>query len=803
MNDCVKTFGELPAELYSFAGGKGSILSKMYQSGYPVPEGFVILPSAFQDGQFRHQAREAVDQYVNSIRSRHASALFAVRSSALSEDSAQASFAGEFDTVLNVKTDQDMFRAIDEVRRSAQSERVKAYSAVQGVEDEHEIAIVIQLMIPSEISGVLFTADPITGSRREMTGNYVYGLGEQLVSGEADAYSFKLARPKKKYDGPGEFRKYASKLYKLAKKLEKDLGGPQDIEWAAAGGTLYILQSRPITTLQAGNLETYEWNDSFSGDFLWTNTNIGEAIPDVMTPLTWSLLRNLDEESGIIPGYYVWSGNICGRAYNNMSQPLSVLAAFGLNPKGGKIGKMMSDTLGEIPAEMKIPLYPFSKYELLKIIPKKLKPYLSKMKQAKKNMSSYLDESPEWCRNIEEKLKRAETERALLAIWNNEIYPYLCNAWFALISGGRDSAQSSSSLTSQLTKLAGIEDANLLLSNLRGKGGLASLEPIIGIDQVMKGRMSEEEYLRNQGHRGPHEYELSIPHPGENRDWLTKQIKEHKESGIDAEQLLLKQQRAHEQAFRRFEEKYPHKVKWLKAKMEKASEYANIRETTRSEFVRVYRTARAFALRAAEMTGMKDDIFFLYLHEITDLLAGKEPAVASIQARKQNYETYKKLPPFPSVINGRFNPFKWAEDPDRRADYYDAFMPAETDDAHTLKGFAGAAGRVEGIVRVLDAPEDGDSFAAGEILVTSTTNVGWTPLFPRAAAIITDVGAPLSHAAIVARELGIPAVVGCGNATSKLKTGDRVAVDGGQGIVQLEPRQTPATSEEENGKLIE
>ncbi|URV79777.1 hypothetical protein M5C89_21255 [Bacillus velezensis] len=384
MNDCVKTFGELPDELYSFAGGKGSILSKMYQSGYPVPEGFVILPSAFQDGQLRHQAREAVDQYVKSIRSRHASALFAVRSSALSEDSAQASFAGEFDTVLNVKTDQDMSRAIDEVRRSAQSERVKAYSAVQGMEDEHEIAIVIQLMIPSEISGVLFTADPITGSRREMTGNYVYGLGEQLVSGEADAYSFKLARPKKKYDGPGEFRKYASKLYKLAKKLEKDLGGPQDIEWAAAGGTLYILQSRPITTLQAGNLETYEWNDSFSGDFLWTNTNIGEAIPDVMTPLTWSLLRNLDEESGIIPGYYVWSGNICGRAYNNMSQPLSVLAAFGLNPKGGKIGKMMSDTLGEIPAEMKIPLYPFSKYELLKIISKKLKPYLSKMKHAKK-----------------------------------------------------------------------------------------------------------------------------------------------------------------------------------------------------------------------------------------------------------------------------------------------------------------------------------------------------------------------------------------------------------------------------------
>lgn len=101
------------------------------------------------------------------------------------------------------------------------------------------------------------------------------------------------------------------------------------------------------------------------------------------------------------------------------------------------------------------------------------------------------------------------------------------------------------------------------------------------------------------------------------------------------------------------------------------------------------------------------------------------------------------------------------------------------------KGFAGAAGRVEGIVRILATPEEGEKLHPGEILVATTTNVGWTPLFPRAAAIITDVGAPLSHAAIVARELGIPAVVGCGNATLRLKTGDRVIVDGGQGTVHI------------------
>jgi pyruvate,water dikinase len=103
----------------------------------------------------------------------------------------------------------------------------------------------------------------------------------------------------------------------------------------------------------------------------------------------------------------------------------------------------------------------------------------------------------------------------------------------------------------------------------------------------------------------------------------------------------------------------------------------------------------------------------------------------------------------------------------------------------SLRGFAGSPGVVEGVVRVLESVSEGHLFQQGEILVANTTNVGWTPLFPRAAAIITDVGAPLSHAAIVARELGIPAVVGTGDATMRLKTGDRVRVHGGQGVVEL------------------
>jgi pyruvate,water dikinase len=189
------------------------------------------------------------------------------------------------------------------------------------------------------------------------------------------------------------------------------------------------------------------------------------------------------------------------------------------------------------------------------------------------------------------------------------------------------------------------------------------------------------------------------------------------------------------------------------------------------------------------LTGLGDGVFFLYLDELLDLLSGQDTATEHIAARQETHARYKALPPYPTVIRGHFDPFHWAADPNRRSDIYDAHPSPPTsesaDGGDTITGFAGAAGHVEGLVRRLDDAEQGHQLQPGEILVAPTTNIGWTPIFPRAAAIITDVGAPLSHAAIVARELGIPAVVGCGNATMRLHTGDRVRVDGGRGTVEI------------------
>jgi pyruvate,water dikinase len=215
-----------------------------------------------------------------------------------------------------------------------------------------------------------------------------------------------------------------------------------------------------------------------------------------------------------------------------------------------------------------------------------------------------------------------------------------------------------------------------------------------------------------------------------------------------------------------------------------AARGARAREAARSEVIRVFAVLRAFALRAGEITGIDEDVFQLTVGEICAVLRGDRSPLQHVSARRAAYDRYRALPAYPTLIRGHFDPQRWAADLGRRVDVYDESAQLAPVSA-AVTGFAGAAGVVEGLARVLTAVDQGDRLQAGEILVTTVTNVGWTPLFPRVAAVVTDIGAPLSHAAIVARELGIPAVVGTGNATSRLHTGDRIRVDGGRGTVEL------------------
>ncbi len=794
MTTMVQPFDELTAAQRAMTGGKGGTLARLYQAGYPVPAGFVILPTAFAADRLVPAAWTQIEIHLDQMRRSDISTAFAIRSSALSEDSAWASFAGEFETILDLHRDEDIKDAIHTVRQSGRSGRVAAYSRAKGLDTTHEIAVVVQQMVRAEMSGVLFTADPITGSRLTMTGNFVYGLGDQLVSGEITGETFTIDRPKGRYAGPADLKRYARQLYKLGRRLEKELGCPQDVEWAIAGGKLHLLQSRPITTLIGYYPATGEWNDSLTGDYLWSNVNFGEAVAEVMTPLSWTVLQFILREWKMVPGYQT-VGNIGGRPYLNISIFASVFQILGKSRQD--LLEALAGTLYmRLPEEMEIPGLPLPRWSLLAILPNLIRLQL-RQRRGLKALPAYLATNPAWCSRSRRQIQQIETKAELLTMWHQEICPHVTQSVWGVLGSVFHYADYTTRLSRKLTGLVGPDDANLLISSVHShpqpgdsSGLLASLGPMMGLARVAHGEMDRETYLEQYGHRGPHEFELSVPRPAEDPAWLDRQLAQFSQAPMDIEGLLAKQHVQVEAAWERFQGHYPRKAKSTKGCIAEVGRRAWLREAARSEYTRDRWLVRTFGLRAGELTGLGNDIFFLTLAEVLDLLAGDSPAVAHIAARQESYDRYKALPPYPSIIRGRFDPGQWAGDPHRRSDIFDSQAPlvrswADEGQEVLIVGAAGAAGRVEALVRCLDRPENGDQLRVGEVLVTMQTDIAWTFLFPRAAAIVTDVGAPLSHAAVVARELGIPAVVGCGDATMRLKTGDRVLVDGGRGEIHI------------------
>ncbi len=532
---------------------------------------------------------------------------------------------------------------------------------------------------------------------------------------------------------------------------------------------------------------TGEWNDSLTGEFLWSNVNLNEAVPDVMTPSTWSLWWIFHYETNPIefPGNYPFCGNLAGRPYFNLSLLFSVYKAAGHDPRE----EMQGDMLGYSSLkDIQIPMLPFSAFLVYRtVLPGTFKARWI-MRRCQKDLSRFLDSTPAWCRATRAEVMRWKDTASLLEGWQTIIKPAITQACQMLRFATTGLARPSTRLRQELSSLVGDSDAAVILSNLSGStGNLASLAPLRGLAQVAQGRLSREAYLEQYGHRGPHEMELAIPGPEEDPAWLDKQLAAFTQTPDDVDALLASQRTRQATAWASFSDRFPEKVPAVQRRLVDLARVAQRREAVRAEVTRMTRLLRCFLLQAGAVTGLGDDVFFLSLDELADVLAGDRTFLAQRAARRTAYQRYCSLPSYPAIIIGRFDPFQWAADPHRRSDCYDARQSGAAALSATIKGFAGAAGCVEGKVRRIDRVEDGDLLLAGEVLVTTITNVGWTPLFPRLAAIVTDVGAPLSHAAIVARELGIPAVVGCGNATMLLKTGDRVRVDGGRGTVEILP----------------
>ncbi len=549
----------------------------------------------------------------------------------------------------------------------------------------------------------------------------------------------------------------------------------------------FISPLADVSALRSNNVATEEWNDSLTGDYLWTNGNVGEAVPDVMTPCTWSRLQICLSEAlsrMYLKGFPPPVGNIGGRLYLNQSLTMTIIAAFGMSRQ--RLTHLQEEVYGHIPDDVEIPLIPVSRWRVLRaFLPNALR--LSRRVRAnQKKMPAFLAEAPARCDALYARIQAASSTSELLGLWQADLEPFSRECCCMLEAAGNRVGGVIMTIQHTLRKLVGEADAKVLLSGLStGQSYLASLEPLLGLAQLAHGEIDRATFAQRYGHRGPHEAEVSFPRPAEDPDWIDRQLAGLREAPVDVTMLLARQKEAQAAAWQRFQQRYPRKVTRMRRRIDEAATVYRDREAARSEEVRAVWALRAFVLRAGELTGLGDALFFLSLEEILAVLGGDKAALARIPARRATYARYCALPPYPALIRGHFDPFQWAADPQRRSDVFDASGGTRAPARPTVTGYPGAAGIVEGRARVIQTPDEGDQLQAGEILVTSVTNVGWTPLFPRAVAVVTDVGAPLSHAAIVARELGIPVVVGCGNATMGLHTGDWLRVNGEQGTIEV------------------
>jgi rifampicin phosphotransferase len=826
-------------------GGKGQSLARLASAGLPVPNGFHITTAAYHDflaenhleGPIKAQlatvsepASQPTDQAASGIAAlitaqeippalaadivdayqRLGSPPVAVRSSATTEDLPEASFAGQQETFLNVSGNDQLLEAVGHCWASLWSARAISYRAQHQIKsDKISIAVVVQELIDAQASGIAFTADPVTGDDTLIEINAGWGLGEAIVGGQVtpDAITVERASrrimrtvintktvmtkisdggtaprpvPRQRQNAPALSESQALRLVDLAIMVEDLCKAPVDIEWCRVGDQLFVLQARPITSA----IHPDPWNDSRSGDFLWTNTNVGEAIPDVMTPASWSMvqvfLTDAMATASIPP--YVGYGRIGGRIYLNLSVMVTLSAAVGVSQRSYR--SLSEEVFGKLPDDLEIPPVKARWRDIIRAVLPMALHVLGEARRDARVLDAYLAAHPALCDRRRAQIAAISAPVELADLWTEVLNPEFHRVSWMLSAATRSSGASFITTRKRLQGLLGDAGANALTAGLgREAGQLASLGLLDGLEQLAADEIDRDTFNRRDGHRGPHEFEISLPRPGEDPTWIDAQLAARATSAASYREMLGAQEEKRKEAWAALEQRHPVQARILHRQLQRWAKISRDRERARSEVIRYFWVLRAYALQAGELTGLGDDIFFLDKAEIVRVLQGETISSTLINRRRAAYQAYSALPKYPALIRGTFNPYAWAADPDRRSDI---FIEGSTSEANVaVRGFPGSAGVVQAPVRVLSDAAEGAALQPGEVLVTTITNVGWTPLFPRAAAVITDVGAPLSHAAIVARELGIPAVVGCGNATMLLKTGDRVRVDGTAGTVEV------------------
>lgn len=837
-------------------GGKAGALARLASTGLPIPEWFVVTPEAPLDGQIPELARSIAPE----------ARYFAVRSSALDEDGSEHSFAGQLDSFLFVPPER-ILEKIEAVRRSGFSERILAYRRERGLAgDPRPPAVLVQRMIDAEAAGVAFSADPVSGRRGWAVVSAVFGLGSALVSGEADADMFTIDRagairaraigqkraahraapgssgegvrstalPEAQQTQPALTDEQAGEVATLARATERHFGRPQDIEWAWAEGRLWLLQSRPITSLATLADPEGELN-------LWDNANIAESYSGVTTPLTFSFARGIyeavyrefarlmgvsekriEENRDLFPRML---GLVEGRIYYNLISWYRLLALLpGFAANRGFMEQMMGVKEG-LPEEVLAKLTPAGRWARVRdrlalgrscaglvrnhfTLPRQIERFYTRLNQALRPSEPPLDAM----RPDELATHFRDLERQLLLRWDAP----LVNDFFAMIFYG---------VLRKLTATwCGDIDGTLQNDLLCAEGGMISAEPAKRVRELAalaagdpaaiavlctgsrreierwlagapEFRSRYEAYLEKFGDRCLEELKLESLTLHDEPLTLLRSIGQFARrfgaAGLADTQAEAKlRAQAEARAAQALRGRLGRRVifNWV---LRHARARVRDRENLRFERTRLFgRVRRIYVelgrrLHAAGRLADPRDIFHLTVEEALGFVEGTTATTdlaGLVALREREFAGFrmKAAPADRFATRGAVH----------LGNAFRADKPPVVPSGDALTGTGCCPGVVRARARVILDPRNA-VIESGEILVAPRTDPGWIMLFPAAAGLLVEHGSLLSHSAIVAREMGIPAIVSIGGVTAWVRTGEWLEMDGSTGVVRKLP-EAPA-----------
>jgi phosphohistidine swiveling domain-containing protein len=722
----VRRLGGLRKADAAEVGGKAAQLGELIAAGAHVPDGLVLTVAV--GGMSADQRGSLLRAGVADL----GSGPFAVRSSGIAEDGAERSFAGMYETVLDVSAD-GLPAAADRVLASAHASRAKAYGSTA----DGEMAVIVQRMVAPAAAGVALTADPINGDRRTCVVTAVDGLGERLVSGAAigdewvvrDGVARARRQPEHAID-PAQALRVADE----ARRIAAALGVPQDIEWAIdADGGLWILQARPMTALPPD----VSWEPPAPGAYT-RQLRFGEWISEPVTPLFESWLLTAMEERMhadylnmigqriprpyhvVVNGWYFYTLNWATPAAFARNLP-NMLWHFVRSPRtlAGINPSTVRHAFPILERKWRTELQPRYRAAVEDAERQVELPPVSELPALIDELADLAGESFMWVTALAGAAYKMEVN--LAQFYRRHLAPSLGGSHLPLLTGFEAP-----------TDPARHAVASLDWWHAPGPRGRSATRPAADHAALVETRHAAEEAAFAALASSP------------------RRLRAFRKVLADAQHLVpLREEQVAELT-----------IAW--PVMRRA----------------VWRMGEALASRG--VIGNPDDIFFLTRDEVLSAIGDAGSAAhVDVAARRSTREQQARL--VPPLLVGRLNPLL-----KKLFDAMPRVLGAVPSDTAIVSGTPASPGRASGAVRVIRGPEQFDELEPGEILVAPLTAPAWTPLFTRAAAVVTDVGSPAAHASIVAREYGIPAVVGCGDATARLRTGMRVTVDGTTGNVERE-----------------